>query len=113
MESLALRRERLKVMFSNLSLAETQRQNQENSVVRKDSVRNRPIQEESVQKKPVQRDSVLENIYIAVMGLTGVGKSTFISQLVGSKVAIGHELESCTCVPSPLIPLQVIRQAKR
>ncbi|KAH7094264.1 hypothetical protein FB567DRAFT_405 [Paraphoma chrysanthemicola] len=35
-------------------------------------------------------------IGILVMGLTGAGKSTFISQLTRSSVDIGHSLESCT-----------------
>ncbi|KAF4985278.1 hypothetical protein FGRMN_11242, partial [Fusarium graminum] len=37
-----------------------------------------------------------EDAIIAVMGLTGSGKSTFISKLVADKVVIGHQLESCT-----------------
>jgi flagellar biosynthesis GTPase FlhF len=108
MESLAVRREKLKMMFRNLSLGETQQQNQENPVVHKDPVRSRPSQEELIPEKPVQTGPVLENVYIAVMGLTGVGKSTFVSQLVGSTVAIGHHLESCMCVPSPFLSLGIV-----
>ncbi|TDZ33084.1 hypothetical protein C8035_v006260 [Colletotrichum spinosum] len=37
-----------------------------------------------------------EDIYIAVMGATGAGKSTFISLCTASKVEIGHSLHSCT-----------------
>lgn len=38
-----------------------------------------------------------KNVYIAIMGLTGSGKSTFISHLVGpaAQVEIGHSLNSC------------------
>jgi putative ribosome biogenesis GTPase RsgA len=32
---------------------------------------------------------------VLVMGITGVGKSTFISKLVGEDTGIGHELTSC------------------
>lgn len=35
------------------------------------------------------------NIVIAVFGLTGSGKSTFISKLTGKDVEIGHGLQSC------------------
>jgi GTPase SAR1 family protein len=34
-------------------------------------------------------------IGILVMGLTGAGKSTFISQLTQQDVDIGHSLDSC------------------
>ncbi|KAL3451860.1 WD40-repeat-containing domain protein [Aspergillus insuetus] len=37
-----------------------------------------------------------ETMYIAVMGATGSGKSSFISLLTDQKPAIGHTLESCT-----------------
>ncbi|CEL03342.1 hypothetical protein ASPCAL04498 [Aspergillus calidoustus] len=37
-----------------------------------------------------------ETMYIAVMGATGSGKSSFISLLTEQKPAIGHSLESCT-----------------
>lgn len=33
---------------------------------------------------------------IAVLGVTGAGKSTFISRATGHKVKIGHNLQSCT-----------------
>ena len=36
------------------------------------------------------------DIYVAVMGVTGSGKSSFISLLCDSKIEIGHNLESCT-----------------
>ncbi|KAH6639506.1 P-loop containing nucleoside triphosphate hydrolase protein, partial [Boeremia exigua] len=35
-------------------------------------------------------------IGILVMGLTGAGKSTFISQITQQNIEIGHSLESCT-----------------
>jgi len=37
-----------------------------------------------------------EDIVIAVMGVTGSGKSTFISKLADQPVTVGHGLESCT-----------------
>ncbi|KAL3460407.1 WD40-repeat-containing domain protein [Aspergillus heterothallicus] len=37
-----------------------------------------------------------DTMYIAVMGATGSGKSSFISLLSDQKPAIGHSLESCT-----------------
>ncbi len=33
---------------------------------------------------------------VLVMGITGSGKSTFISELVKEDVQIGHDLTSCT-----------------
>ncbi|KAF2796476.1 hypothetical protein K505DRAFT_359286 [Melanomma pulvis-pyrius CBS 109.77] len=38
----------------------------------------------------------LPDVAILVMGLTGAGKSTFISRLTQEAVEIGHSLESCT-----------------
>jgi len=35
-------------------------------------------------------------MYIATMGVTGAGKSSFISLLCNAKIDIGHNLESCT-----------------
>ncbi|KAF4625165.1 hypothetical protein G7Y89_g13004 [Cudoniella acicularis] len=37
-----------------------------------------------------------EDVVIAVMGVTGSGKSTFISKLADQSVTVGHGLESCT-----------------
>ncbi len=37
----------------------------------------------------------LEDVYVAVMGVTGAGKSTFIEKLTGKKINIGHSLFSC------------------
>lgn len=37
------------------------------------------------------------DIVIAVMGVTGSGKSTFISQLVDQEVPVGHGLRSSMC----------------
>lgn len=34
-------------------------------------------------------------IFIAVMGVTGAGKSTFVSQCTGKAVDVGHDLLSC------------------
>ena len=37
-----------------------------------------------------------EDEFIAVMGVTGAGKSTFVSQCTGSpRLNVGHSLESC------------------
>jgi ABC-type phosphate/phosphonate transport system ATPase subunit len=41
------------------------------------------------------------DVYIAVMGVTGAGKSTFISHLTDSKVQVGDGLNAC--VPYSLI----------
>ncbi len=38
-----------------------------------------------------------EDIYVAVLGLTGVGKSTFIKIVTGQDVKIGHCLTSSEC----------------
>jgi hypothetical protein len=35
------------------------------------------------------------NIVIAIFGLTGTGKSNFISKLTGKDVKVGHSLQSC------------------
>jgi ABC-type Mn2+/Zn2+ transport system ATPase subunit len=37
----------------------------------------------------------MEDVYIAVMGVTGAGKSTFIKECTGQEIEIGHTLESC------------------
>ncbi|KIX10130.1 uncharacterized protein Z518_01211 [Rhinocladiella mackenziei CBS 650.93] len=37
-----------------------------------------------------------EDVFIAVMGLTGVGKSTFVTLCTQKEIPIGHHLESCT-----------------
>ena len=36
-----------------------------------------------------------QDVVIAVMGMTGAGKSTFISHLTNENVGIGHGLEAC------------------
>ncbi|KAL7801877.1 ankyrin repeat-containing domain protein [Trichoderma afarasin] len=38
----------------------------------------------------------IKHVYIAVMGVTGAGKSSLISLCTGKNVKIGHKLESCT-----------------
>jgi len=35
------------------------------------------------------------HVFIAVMGMTGSGKSTFIRTLTGQDVIIGHGLHAC------------------
>ncbi|KAJ5746809.1 hypothetical protein N7520_011991 [Penicillium odoratum] len=42
------------------------------------------------------KDTPSDAIFIAVMGVTGAGKSTLISQCTGQDVHIGHGLLSCT-----------------
>jgi hypothetical protein len=37
-------------------------------------------------------------IIIAVMGVTGSGKSSFIEKVSGLKTGIGHGLKSCKCL---------------
>lgn len=49
--------------------------------------------EETLTYKPSPLD-----VYISVMGVTGSGKSTFISRLCGRGPKIGHELESCQSI---------------
>ncbi len=36
-----------------------------------------------------------EDSFVAVMGVTGAGKSTFISRLAGDGAKVGHDLVSC------------------
>ena len=36
-----------------------------------------------------------DDTIIAVMGVTGAGKSTFISLLIEEEIGIGHDLQSC------------------
>ncbi|KAL7940286.1 hypothetical protein V8C42DRAFT_356358 [Trichoderma barbatum] len=38
----------------------------------------------------------IKHVYIAVMGVTGAGKSSLISLCTGKDVKIGHDLKSCT-----------------
>lgn len=46
--------------------------------------------------EPVSDKMAPDDIIIAVMGITGSGKTTFISRCMGEDVGIGHGLESCT-----------------
>ncbi|KAF3808314.1 hypothetical protein GCG54_00006935 [Colletotrichum gloeosporioides] len=41
------------------------------------------------------------DIVIAVVGLAGAGKSTFVSQCTGQNVEIGHNLDACTKLVEP------------
>jgi len=45
---------------------------------------------------PEPETSVENEIFIAVMGSTGSGKSSFIKAVTGADVPIGHEMTSCT-----------------
>lgn len=53
------------------------------------------------------RGSPSEPIYILVMGVTGAGKSRFISLALGHDVGIGHGSKSCTEVVTPSPPFMV------
>lgn len=44
---------------------------------------------------PPTVDEPAKQLAILVMGITGSGKSTFISRLTTDDVTIGHSLESC------------------
>jgi hypothetical protein len=46
-------------------------------------------------------NSCRSDVVIAVMGVTGSGKSSFISHLPVQSVSAGHGLESCTPVEKP------------
>lgn len=39
-----------------------------------------------------------DDIFIAVMGITGSGKSSFVNLLVADDVAVGHTLEPCKTI---------------
>ncbi|KEZ40817.1 hypothetical protein SAPIO_CDS8009 [Scedosporium apiospermum] len=39
------------------------------------------------------------SILVAVMGMTGAGKTTFINKVTGANMEIGHGLKSCTKEP--------------
>lgn len=39
-----------------------------------------------------------DDVFIAIMGMTGSGKSTFISHCTNGKVQIGHDLMACKSV---------------
>lgn len=45
--------------------------------------------------KPPQAKTEIKHVYMAVMGVTGAGKSSFISLCTGKSVKIGHDLKSC------------------
>jgi hypothetical protein len=49
-----------------------------------------------VSKMPIEDPAERQKIYIAVMGVTGAGKSTFISTVTGNdSIEIGEDLRSC------------------
>jgi len=43
------------------------------------------------------RDRCVHEDYIAIIGVTGVGKSTFIELATGQHVPVSHGLNSCEC----------------
>jgi ABC-type lipoprotein export system ATPase subunit len=46
-----------------------------------------------------------DDVFIVVMGMTGSGKSTFISRCTGHDVVVGHGLHSCVYRDSRFSPL--------
>jgi hypothetical protein len=62
--------------------------------------------------------STNDEILIAVFGMTGTGKTTFIEKVSGQKLNIGHNLHSCSSTPSLLktsssLPLQAQRTSRK
>jgi len=51
------------------------------------------------------------DIHIAVMGVTGAGKSSLISLLCDQKLEIGHDLKACTSVVD-VYPCNLYRDQK-
>ncbi|KAJ5889036.1 hypothetical protein N7495_009077 [Penicillium taxi] len=51
---------------------------------------------DSMNKDMTQMSDFSAGVAVLVMGMTGVGKSTFISKLIGGDTGIGHELTSYT-----------------
>ena len=47
-------------------------------------------------------DKEIQDVYIAVLGVTGAGKSSFIATCTGKSVKIGNNLESCKPFPQSL-----------
>ncbi|KAI0426026.1 hypothetical protein F5Y09DRAFT_334501 [Xylaria sp. FL1042] len=45
--------------------------------------------------RPKEHYSKIEDVFLAVLGVTGAGKSTFVSQCSGQEAEIGETLESC------------------
>ncbi|KAJ6192387.1 P-loop containing nucleoside triphosphate hydrolase protein [Bipolaris maydis] len=85
--------------------------NSSDSVIRKQSDDVLDIMQLSQQHyRSQQNASSSESIGILVMGLTGAGKSTFISQLTNQDAEIGHSLESCT---TDIIPYEFRRSDGR
>ena len=42
------------------------------------------------------------DVFIAIMGVTGAGKSTFISKCCDKAPGIGHNLQACECFGVPI-----------
>ncbi|KAH7139839.1 hypothetical protein B0J13DRAFT_596814 [Dactylonectria estremocensis] len=60
-----------------------------------------PVSSSSTQKpKGFRRGGIPKksDVFIAVMGVTGSGKSSFISMCSDTRIKIGHSLEACTAV---------------
>ncbi|KAI0386441.1 hypothetical protein F5Y04DRAFT_122613 [Hypomontagnella monticulosa] len=51
---------------------------------------------QSRSQPPNAESESVEDVYFVVLGVTGAGKSTFVSQCSGQRAEIGDSLESCT-----------------
>lgn len=51
------------------------------------------------------RATKIEDVYIAVMGYSGTGKSSFIATSSGMDVKVGHSLISCKFFFWPVTPM--------
>jgi hypothetical protein len=62
---------------------------------------NYPVQPPSSDQAILRADNYPESpndeILIAVFGMTGTGKTTFIEKVSGQKLHVGHSLRSCSC----------------
>ncbi|KAF2746413.1 hypothetical protein M011DRAFT_459199 [Sporormia fimetaria CBS 119925] len=58
--------------------------------------RSTKTERESIKKTASDMQITQNDVVIAVMGVTGTGKSTFIELVTGLGLKIGHELQSCT-----------------
>ncbi|OPB37505.1 hypothetical protein A0O28_0044170 [Trichoderma guizhouense] len=57
---------------------------------------NQTVKQPAAKTGFISNQSEVKHVYIAVMGVTGAGKSSLISLCTGKNVKIGHNLESCT-----------------
>ncbi|KAJ5175213.1 uncharacterized protein N7482_001090 [Penicillium canariense] len=50
---------------------------------------------DSIDQDMTETSEFSAGVAVLVMGITGVGKSTIISKLIGGDTGIGHDLTSC------------------